>query len=214
MISRKYFAALGAMAGLAASASTLSAAESYCVSCSGPQARYVCEVTLPDGVLPSQSPQLYCAYRLAADGGHASCSSRRSGETPCDGDYRQLTYQGSSLAAPQAAAAETPVIGAPAPTQAVPDPVETNEGAAGTAAEEQTGEPGTIAELTKQVSEAIGGGTEADDATAKDEARIVDEISEDAAAPAAEPERSTGAKIASAAKTALTCLTSLFEECQ
>lgn len=197
------------MAGLVVLASTLSAAESYCVSCSGPQARYVCEVTLPDGVLPSQSPQLYCAYRLAAEGGHANCSSRRSGETPCDGDYRQLAYQGPSLAAPTVVAPEFPVSGAPAPTEAVPDPAETNQGAA----EEQTGEPGTVAELTKQVAEAIGGSTEAEDETGQDGARIAGGMSGDAAPPAAEPEPSTGAKIASAAKTALTCLTSLFEEC-
>ena len=213
MISRTYFATFGAMAGLVVLASTLSAAESYCVSCSGPQARYVCEVTLPDGVLPSQSPQLYCAYRLAAEGGHANCSSRRSGETPCDGDYRQLAYQGPSLAAPTVVAPEFPVSGAPAPTEAVPDPAETNQGAAEPVAEEQTGEPGTVAELTKQVAEAIGGSTEAEDETGQDGARIAGGMSGDAAPPAAEPEPSTGAKIASAAKTALTCLTSLFEEC-
>ena len=77
-----------------------SASESYCVSCSGPQASYLCEVDIPDGVVPTQSPQLYCAYRLADEGHHASCASRRADATSCQGEPRKLSYGGPSLSAP------------------------------------------------------------------------------------------------------------------
>jgi hypothetical protein len=210
MIFRSVLMALTAATSLAASTAGLSAADSYCVSCSGPQASYVCEVTLPDGVVPSQSPQLYCAYRLAAEGGHASCSSRRSGETPCDGDYKQFAYQGSSLSASPDAAVSPPEALAPASTEFTP--VETNEGVAEPATGDSQSPPRTVVELTEQVADAIGG--EAEDEAGKDEASITSEIAEDAAAPTAEAPRSTSEKIASAAKTALTCLTSLFEECE
>jgi hypothetical protein len=202
-----FWRGLPVLAGvLAASPLPAYAADSFCVTCSAPQASYVCEVTLPVGVVPSQSPQLYCAYRLASEGGHASCSSRRAGETPCAGDYRQLAYQGPSLVGP------SPDAQVP---EAATDPATTNEGAADPAAgEEESAEPKTVVELTEQIVEQAGNGLEAAGRTTKDMARVTDEAVEEAGATVAQTTRSTGSKISSAAKTALNCLASWFKECE
>ncbi|MEZ5924900.1 MAG: hypothetical protein R3D57_11025 [Hyphomicrobiaceae bacterium] len=182
------------------------AADIYCVSCSGPQASYVCEVTLPEGVVPSQSPQLYCAYRLAAEGSHASCASRRSGDAPCPGDYRQLAYQGPSLVAPAPgmAPAEVEVESSGAAVEpSADDPLDSTP-------ETTDGEPKTVVELTEQVAETVGDGV----ATVSKEAKDMTRFGEDAAEATGEPEQpSASSKLSKAAKSALNCLASLFEEC-
>jgi hypothetical protein len=203
---------LAAAATLAVAADPASASESYCVSCSGPIASYVCEVSLPDGVVPSQSPQLYCAYRLAAEGGHASCASRRAGVTPCPGDYRHLAYEGPRLLEP-ATPAESD---APAGFDAAPSMAVTEESAVAPSSEaaSEVGdtEAKTLVELTEQVKEAIDGSSDEAE-TEKDAARVTDGIVEGSSAAPAEP-ASTADKIAGAAKTALNCLASWFAECE
>lgn len=202
------------------------AADSFCVSCSGPTASYVCEVTIPDGVVPTQSPQLYCAYRLASEGKHASCSSRRSGQSACPGEYRQLAYQGPNLVTPDTptGSIEPPAGLTVPPATEVPasqtPPSETDEGAI-TPTEEappaDAEEPASssLAELTEQVKEVIGGGAEEEaPAEGKDMARLTDDFGVDTPSAPAEAEPSTGDKIAGAAKTALNCLASWFRECE
>jgi hypothetical protein len=204
---------LATAVALAVTAGPVSASESYCVSCTGPSASYRCEVTLPVGVVPSQSPQLYCAYRLAAEGGHASCASRRSGAAPCPGDYRQLAYTGPSLVAP-ATATEGDVS---APVDAMPASVELDDDDLAPPGESPAGAddpaPKTLVELTEQVGKAISGSVDGDEA-AKDAAPITDDVTEDAFQTDMEPPQSTSEKITSAARTALNCLASWFEECE
>lgn len=180
--------------GLAAPAS---AAESYCVSCSGPQASYLCEVSVPDGVVASQSPQLYCAYRLASDGHHASCASRRADASSCQGELRKLAYEGPSLASPGTVTTPTTEPVEPSP----PAGVLTPEPATGDAATDQTIDPAASPEPIAP----------ADDYDGKDASRIGEE---DVAIPADEASPSTGDKIAGAAKTAFNCLASFFKECK
>lgn len=223
MIFRPGFLALAILGLLTGRAS---ADDSFCVSCSGPTASYICEVTVPDGVVPTQSPQLYCAYRLASEGKHASCSSRRSGSSACPGDYRQLAYQGPSLVDPDTptGSIEPPAGLTSPPATDVPasdtPPPQTDEGAI-TPTEEtppaDAGEPASnsLARLTEQVKEAIGGGAaEEAPAEGKDMARLTDDLGVDTPSAPAEAEPSTGDKIAGAAKTALNCLASWFRECE
>ncbi len=223
MIFRPGILALAIFVGLT---SLASAADSFCVSCSGPTASYVCEVTIPDGVVPTQSPQLYCAYRLASEGKHASCSSRRSGLSACPGDYRQLAYQGPSLVDPDTptGSIEPPAVLTAPPATELPasqtPPPQTDEGAITPTEEPQPAdaeEPhsNSLAELTEQVKEVIGGGAEEEaPAEGKDMARLTDDFGVDAPSAPAEAEPSTGDKIAGAAKTALNCLASWFRECE
>ena len=223
MMFRAGFLALAILVLLTAAAR---AADSFCVSCSGPTASYVCEVAIPEGVVPTQSPQLYCAYRLAAEGKHASCSSRRSGQAPSAGDYRQLAYRGPSLVDPDTptGSIEPPVeLTTPPATEAPASetpPVETDEGATAPAQETPPAEAeepasGSLAELTAEVKEAIGvGADEAAEVGEKDEARVTDEATSETPLPSDVAERSTGDKIAGAAKTALNCLASWFKECE
>jgi hypothetical protein len=169
-------------------------------------------VTVPVGVVPSQSPQLYCAYRLAAEGGHASCASRRSGAAPCPGDYRQLAYTGPSLVAPATATEGDLSI----PVEAMPASVELDDDDVAPPGEAPAGAddpaPKTLFELTEQVGKAISGSGD-DDEAAKDAARITDDNAGTAQADV-EPPKSTSEKITSAARTALNCLASWFEECE
>ncbi len=190
---------IGILLGLAAPAS---AAESYCVSCSGPQASYLCEVSVPDGVVVSQSPQLYCAYRLASEGHHASCASRRADASSCQGEPRKLAYEGPSLVAP--GTMTTPAVTMPA---AAPDKPALPADA--TALEPEMGDTTTDQAVDPAASpEPIA---PADDDDGKDASRVGEE---DVAIPADEAAPSTGDKIAGAAKTAFNCLASFFKECK
>ncbi len=180
--------------GLAAPAS---ASESYCVSCSGPQAVYLCEVTVPDEVVASQSPQLYCAYRLASEGHHASCASRRADAASCQGEPRKLAYQGPSLATPGTVTAPSAEPAEPTPPAGAPTP----EPVTGDSTAQPTVDPAASPEPVAP----------ADDDAGKDASRVGEE---DVAGPASNAAPSTGDKIAGAAKTAFNCLASFFKECK
>jgi hypothetical protein len=184
------------------------ASDRFCVSCSGPQASYLCEVTVPDGVVPSQAPQLYCAYRLAGDGQHASCASRRADASACEGGLpRKLAYQGPSLAttgtteAPADAIEPAAPPDALAPSPAPPDALgETGPAAIGDAA------------IAPPEDAAATEAPAAGDAP-KDLSRVTDDTGTVDEPSPVEAERSTGEKLAGAAKTAINCLASFFKEC-
>lgn len=184
---------IAVLLGLAVPAS---ASDSYCVSCSGPQASYLCEVTIPDGVVASQSPQLYCAYRLASDGHHASCASRRADAASCQGEPRKLAYEGPSLTTPAVTIPEAaPVEPALPADSAAPEPV------TGDAATDQAVDPAASPEPAAPADEDAG----------KDTSRVGEE---DVAVPLEDSEPSTGDKIAGVAKSAFNCLASFFKECK
>lgn len=192
---------LAAFAAVLSFADPAGASDSYCVSCSGPQATYLCEVSIPEGVVPTQSPQLYCAYKLASDGHHASCASRRAEAASCQGEARKLAYLGPSLSGPATVADPLPESGTPVPADASDLP--TAEVAIETTLEQ------TQLPETEEASATIG----SEDA-AKDASRVTDAPIEDPAAPDDQAERSTGDKIAGVAKSAFNCLASFFKECK
>lgn len=194
---------LAVLAVLLSHAGSAVASESYCVTCSGPQASYLCEVSIPDGVVPTQSPQLYCAYKLASDGHHASCASRRADAASCQGEPRKLAYLGPSLSGPAT------------PTASPTEPVATTLPAEGASVpEHDVGANGTAVDAAPPAIEDEQVNPVGVDGEVKDDSRMTD-VAEQGDSPATEDaERSTGDKIAGAAKTAFNCLASFFKECK
>lgn len=197
MSGRGLWAIVSPLVIVASLGAPASASESYCVSCSGPQASYLCEVTVPDGIVASQSPQLYCAYRLANEGHHASCASRRADAASCQGEVRKLAYEGASLSTP---------LTVTTPAAAPADPTLPADGAT---AEPATGETATVPPLEPAAPAAaiVPAGEEAD----KDSSRVGEA---DVDRPAGDDEASTVDKISGVAKSAFHCLTSFFKECK
>lgn len=74
-----------ALAALCASASSLGAANSYCVTCSNPDLTYNCEIAAGPNAPRGTAGQLYCITELAKRGGHETCKVRRNANDVCDG---------------------------------------------------------------------------------------------------------------------------------
>jgi hypothetical protein len=72
---------------LGATVGTLGAnAGEFCVSCSGPDATYLCRLPDDPNAPRGTAGQLYCITELAKKGGHKTCSvKRQAGGQPCDG---------------------------------------------------------------------------------------------------------------------------------
>jgi hypothetical protein len=108
-----------------------------CVTCSGPDASYRCEVESPDGkTISPERAQLFCIARLAKDGAHEACSVRRRDTTECTGLVRRYPFDGTLLGL-EARPAEPPVDTALAPKDK-PKPKE----------------PATVVEASKEAVEA------------------------------------------------------------
>ena len=90
--------ALMALAALVLPAHAQAPRQGLCVSCSGPDAEYVCEVASEDGkVIAQQATQLYCITRLAKDGAHQSCVVRRDQQAACTGIEKRYSYDAAVL---------------------------------------------------------------------------------------------------------------------
>ncbi len=103
------FRLLPALAVLGLTSPVLAA--EYCVSCTGPDASYRCEV---GGNGADARAWLMCITELAKEGGHDSCSVDRKAASPCPGIHKVL-------AAPEGAPPPPPVqtaIPEPAPSAA------------------------------------------------------------------------------------------------
>ena len=106
------------LGALAAEAS----AQDYCVTCTGPDAKYHC--VIGGGGSPaarSSRGQILCITQLAQSGGHASCSVSRTSSEPCEGQVKTVMFPTDEpgtvpveMAAPPPPAAPP----APAPPQA------------------------------------------------------------------------------------------------
>jgi hypothetical protein len=70
---------------------------SYCVSCTGPDQTYICNVT-GEGARRTDALKLYCIVRTAKEGGHASCAARNE-VAGCNGVTKVYAYDGPSLPA-------------------------------------------------------------------------------------------------------------------
>lgn len=79
------------------------AATDYCVTCTGPDATYVCEVQGMSGpAATGMHGQMLCIKDLAAAGGHKTCSVLRNAPGPCSGPLR--------IVAPPAAVDTAPAV--------------------------------------------------------------------------------------------------------
>ena len=82
-----------AAAALAAPAAAGDAA--FCVTCTGPNQIYLCQVT-GAGMGRTDALKLYCIVRTAKEGGHASCGARNE-VAGCIGETKVYAYDGPSL---------------------------------------------------------------------------------------------------------------------
>ncbi len=93
-----------ASAVLTAVMSTAAAgATDYCVTCTGPDATYVCEVAgMSAPAATGMQGQMLCIKQLAAEGGHKTCSVLRNAQGPCAGPLRTVAPPDAERAAPVA----------------------------------------------------------------------------------------------------------------
>jgi hypothetical protein len=69
------------------------AAQDYCVTCTGPDAKYHCIIGGNASVAARTSRgQMLCITQLAQSGGHASCSVSRTTAEPCVGQVRTVMF--------------------------------------------------------------------------------------------------------------------------
>jgi hypothetical protein len=67
----------------------------FCVTCTGPDQTYLCQVT-GEGSSQNDALKLYCVIRTAKEGHHASCSATSKVEG-CNGAVKAYSYDGPSL---------------------------------------------------------------------------------------------------------------------
>ena len=170
------------LGGLAAQAS----AQDYCVTCTGPDAKYHCIIGGDASVAARSSRgQMLCITQLAQSGGHASCSVSRTTTEPCEGRVRTVMFPAGEPGMPPVA--ETPPPAAPPPA-AAPPPVA--PGALPPPAAPQPA-PSTVGEIAKDSADGL---KKAGDAVTK-------------------TVETTGNAIGHAASKTWKCLSSFFGDC-
>jgi hypothetical protein len=92
-------------------------AQDYCVTCTGPDAKYHCIIGGNASVAARSSRgQMLCITQLAQSGGHASCSVSRTTAEPCEGQVKTVLF-------PTDEPGTTPVeMPTPPPEAALPAP--------------------------------------------------------------------------------------------
>lgn len=184
----------------------------YCVSCSGPDQTYLCEVT-SETVNPSdQAAKLFCVIQLAKIYGHSACSVKSQSGAACPGVRQTLSYTGQ---ADEGFAGGTRDGAAPQSAEGNPLPPDAPPGAQEA---EKPKEPGTLVDLTKQAVEQSGeqlkkAGKAVGDATKKT-GSFVKENTVKAGETVKEAAKSTGEVVSNAAKSAFKCVTSFFSDCK
>ncbi len=114
------------LGGLAFKAS----AQDYCVTCTGPEAKYHCIIGGDASVAARSSRgQMLCITQLAQSGGHASCSVSRTTTEPCEGQVKTVMFPAGepgtlpvTEAIPPAAPTAAPPVAPPALTDGAPPP--------------------------------------------------------------------------------------------
>jgi hypothetical protein len=184
------------MCGLAVQAS----AQEYCVTCTGPDAKYRCAIG-GDATPAARTSrgQLLCITELARTGHHASCSVGRTAEAPCEGEPRTVMFPSAADGAPPLLMRPQPGIIGAQPGPAEPQPATT--GAQDSTAAGQPAEPAaeappkTVEELAKQTVQASGNGLKKAGEAVGDTAK------------------STGQAVGNAISKSWKCMTSLFSDC-
>jgi hypothetical protein len=130
------------LAGLAAPAS----AQDYCVTCTGPDAKYHCIVGGDASISARTSRgQMLCITQLAQSGGHASCSVSRTTTEPCEGKVKTVMFPSSDPDAQpvtEALPPATPPLAPPTVTQGAPPPPAAPQPGPGTVAEKAAEDTG------------------------------------------------------------------------
>jgi len=103
--------------------SSHAAAQDYCVTCTGPDAKYRCIIGgNASAAARSSRGQMLCITELARSGGHASCSVSRTTAEPCEGKVKTVMFPTDEPGTPpvEMAAPPPPPVPAPAPAAAAP----------------------------------------------------------------------------------------------
>lgn len=231
----RFLLAIGVGMILVGSGSSAWGGQPYCVSCVGPEQSYACFVETPPGLQAKQSLQLYCVFQLARQGGHQSCSVKRSSGGNCQGIETVLSYSGPSEPAPQPSDFETATASEGEPYM---EPAATDPGVADSARppaagepehqppeqEKKSGEPRTLIEATERAVDSSGeqlgkagkavknAGATVGDVASKATKTVVD-ATKDAAKSVSDVTTKAGKAVGKAAKSAYDCVTSLFSKC-
>ena len=180
------------------------AAAEYCVTCTGPDAQYRCEVGSNNAV--DARAWLQCITELAKEGSHDSCSVDRKATSPCPGIHK-------ILAVPDGAAPQPPV-----PVQtAVPEPPPAQaaapEGLPGVGEPATKRVPATMKELAGDTYEASKEGLKKAGDTVSETAKKAGDAVTGTAKSAGDGLSKAGSAVGDAAKKTWTCVTSLFQSC-
>jgi hypothetical protein len=162
-------------------------AQEYCVTCSGPDAKYRCIIGGDTGSAARTSRgQLLCITELAQSGNHESCSVGRTTGEPCEGEPRTVVFTGAAEAA-------LPPMSEPPPAEAESPPLAAGDGAPAEAPAQAPSK--TVEELAKQTAESTGEGLK----------KAGEAVSNTA--------KSTGEAVGNAVSKTWKCMTSLFSDC-
>lgn len=158
-------------------------AQTICVRCAGPEASYRCQTTAEMPV-SEKSIGLFCAAKLARERGHQSCATER-GVKECDGPIVAFAYD--PAAAPEAFNAG-------------------GDGQAPLHQQPESGEPETLADLTKNAVDNSAKNMEKAGETLGDAARDAGQATTNAL-------KGAGKAIGDATKKTLKCLGSALNDC-
>ena len=179
------------LAGMASAA----AAQDYCVTCTGPDAKYRCIIGGDaSAAARSSRGQMLCITQLAQSGGHASCSVSRTTTEPCEGKVKTVMFPADEPGTQPVT--ETLAPATPPPPAAMPPgaPPALTDGAPPPPTAPQQA-PGTVGEFaSKTAQDSADGLKKAGDAVTN----TVDK---------------TGKAIGHAASKTWKCLSSFFGDC-
>lgn len=219
---------------LVATAAVPATAAEYCVSCSGPDASYRCEI---GGNATDARAWLQCITELAKSGGHDSCSVDRNAPSPCPGIHKVLTPPEGAVPALPPVQMTTPESGPsplpPVQQQAAPNPnVPNTPPASGVAPAEQAAAdpnapppegapaepapkrvPQTMEELAGDAYQSSKDGLKNAGSSVTEGAKKAGTAVTDTAKAAGEGIGKAGSAVGNAAKKTWNCVTSLFQSC-
>lgn len=184
--------------------------QDFCVTCTGPAETYRCRITGKDP--GPEAKRIFCMVKTANQGGHKSCSVRRTPGGPCKGTVKTFNYNGPALP--------------PALQSALRRRMELrNSGETDTAGTSEQRKPKTLAGVTIRAVKASGkglkkGGSAVVNAAGNAGSRVGSAARKGggAVATAAGTVGSAalkgGGAVGSAAKTAYKCVRTLFRKCR
>jgi hypothetical protein len=213
-----YLSLVGAALAVAVAAAE---AGEYCVSCSGPDQSYRCEV---DGGADARA-WLMCITELAREGGHESCSVDRNQSAPCPGIHKVLSAPvGPAPPMPPVQVArpddgvrrsDGPPPGAQgaAASETEPEQVEGAEGAAPPSQPVKPRVPRTVEELADNTYQASKEGLKKAGETVSSTAEKAGTAVADTAKAAGDGLSKAGSAVGNAAEKTWNCLKSFFGDC-